>query len=313
MNRKLAVLAARRGGWFSRRDALAAGYSDADLRGRVASGRWLRLVRGAYADPGPAYGGLAPWERAVWLHVRGARAVYYQLRGRVVVSHQSAVLLRGVRVSELDLRRVHVTKRHGAGRSGTTVCQHGSSPPVDAVSDVDGVQATVGARAVIETVQATKYPIAVSVVDQALRLRIATAEQLTAALEPFAGRPGNRMARRAVEFGDDRAESVGESHLRVLLADLGLPPPLPQAEIRDRHGSFVARVDFLLEPYAVIVEFDGALKYGGGSPDALIAEKAREDRLRDLGYQVVRVTWSDLADPGGLLHRIRRAIARAHR
>lgn len=309
MDFRLEVVASGRGGWFSRRDAIVAGCSDADLRRQVASGQWVRLTRGAYAERGPDVEAMPPWEQTVWLHVRTARAVCHRLRGRAVVSHQSALLLHGVRVSELDLRRVHVTRLLGAGRSDGAVCQHAAQPPVDAVCELDGVRTTEAARAVVETVLATGYPVAVSVVDQALRLRIATAEQLTDALTPFARRRGIRTAGRAIEFGDARAESVGESWLRVALADFGLPAPLPQAEIRDERGVFIARVDFLFTEYGVIVEFDGAVKYGGR--DALIAEKLREDRLRDLGYQVVRVTWPDLTDPADLLARLRRAIARS--
>ncbi|WUJ72382.1 hypothetical protein OG809_03760 [Kribbella soli] len=271
----------------------------------------MRVTRGGYAELGDAVKEMTPWEQAAWLHVRAARAVYHRLGGRAVVSHQSALLLRSLRVSDLDLRRVHVTRTEGAGRSGERVCQHAARPPIDAVAEIDGVQMTTGARAVVETVRATTYPVAVSVVDQALRLRIATAPDLAVALALFAGRSGISTATRAVQFGDGRSESVGESRLRVLFADLGLPVPLPQAEIRDGRGNLVARVDFLFEQFAVIVEFDGALKYGAGTPDALIAEKEREDRLRDLGYQVVRVRWADLTNPVELLHRIRRAINRS--
>jgi hypothetical protein len=311
MNLKLEVAAAGRGGWFSRRDAIVAGYSDADLRRHVASGRWVRITRGAYAEREPAVEAMPPWEQAAWLHLRTARAVYHRLHGRAVVSHQSALLLYGVRVSELDLRRVHVTRLLGAGRSDGAVCQHAARPAVDVVCEMDGVRATPATRAVVEAVRATSYPVAVSVVDQTLRLRVATPEQLTDALAPFARRSGIRQATRAVEFGDGRAESVGESWLRVALADFGLPAPLPQAEIRDDRGVLVARVDFLFEQYGVIVEFDGAVKYGEGGRAALIAEKVREDRLRDLGYQVVRVTWADLKTPAALLNSLRRAIARS--
>ncbi|WP_134123557.1 type IV toxin-antitoxin system AbiEi family antitoxin domain-containing protein [Kribbella kalugense] len=311
MNTRLEVVTNQRGGWFSRGDAIAAGYSDADLRREVASGRWLHLTRGAYAQPGDSVEAMPTWEQEAWLHVRTARAVYHRLGGRAVVSHQSALLLHGVRVSELDLSRVHVTRTVGAGRSDAAVCQHAARPPVDVVCEMDGVRTTFAARAVVETVRATSFPVAVSVVDQALRSRIATPQQLTDALTPFARRSGIRTAGRAVEFGDGRAESVGESRLRVVLSDLGLPRPLPQAEIRDAAGAFVARVDFLFAQYGVIVEFDGAVKYGDGNSKALIAEKVREDRLRDLGYQVVRVSWSDLTHPATLLHTINRAIARS--
>lgn len=172
---------------------------------------------------------------------------------------------------------------------------------------------TAGPRSVVETIRTTPYPVAVSVVDQALRHGKAGVEQLNEVLGLFAGRQGIAMAARAVRFGDGRAESVGESRLRVLLADLGLPAPIPQAEIRDAGGCLIARVDFLVDCWRLVIEFDGAVKYGEGDSAALVAEKVREDRLRDLGYEVVRVTWSDLAQPAEVIMRIRRAIDRSRR
>ncbi|MEV0802502.1 type IV toxin-antitoxin system AbiEi family antitoxin domain-containing protein [Kribbella sp. NPDC050281] len=311
MNTKLMLIAAGRGDWFTRADACAAGYTDADIHRRVTAGRWIRLTRGAYAQLGSEFASMAAWDRAAWLHLRSAKAVYQRLAGRAVVSHQSALLLYGVQVSELDLRRVHVTRVSGLGRSGSTVCQHAARPPIGEPVEQDGVLLTRGARAVVEASRAASYPVAVSVVDQALRRRVATAEQLAAALSLFEGRPGNTTATRAVLFADGRSESVGESRLRVMLADLGLPVATLQAEIRDEHGALVARVDFLLAECGVVIEFDGAIKYGDGTADALIAEKVREDRLRDLGSQVVRVSWPDFARPLDLLARIRRAIGRS--
>jgi hypothetical protein len=134
---------------------------------------------------------------------------------------------------------------------------------------------------------------------------------LSKALELFSSSVGIGTAVRAVGFGDGRSESVGESRLRVLLADLGLPAPVLQAEIRDAAGVLVARVDFLLARWGIVIEFDGAVKYAGTGAEALIAEKRREDRIRDLGYEVVRVVWADLAAPAELVGRIRRAIARS--
>jgi very-short-patch-repair endonuclease len=44
-----------------------------------------------------------------------------------------------------------------------------------------------------------------------------------------------------------------------------------------------------------IVEVDGLLKYRNpDDPDALVNEKLREDRLREAGWEVVRVTWAQL-------------------
>jgi hypothetical protein len=311
MNMKLAAQAAKRGGWFDRLDAIRAGYSDDEIGQRIRAGRWVRLCRGAYAEPGPDDESRPEWERAIWRHVRAAKAVHHRMGGRAVVSHQSALLVHGVEVSDLDLSRVHVTKLVGRGSSGRNVCQHAARPPVLDPVEVDGVRLTSGARSVVEAIRYTSYPVAVSVVDAALRQEVATAGQMSAVLEIFAKRTGTRAAARAVQFGDGRSESVGESRLRVLLADLGLPEPILQPEIRDAVGRLVARVDFLLARWGVIIEFDGVLKYAGSGADALVAEKVREDRLRDLGYEVVRVTWADLASPLELIARVRRAIDRS--
>ena len=74
----------------------------------------------------------------------------------------------------------------------------------------------------------------------------------------------------------------------------------------------MGRVDFLFRAQRTIVEFDGLVKYGGaGGREALIAEKRREDALRSLGYQVVRLTWRDLHDPGLVQRLISEAFARA--
>ena len=81
--------------------------------------------------------------------------------------------------------------------------------------------------------------------------------------------------------------------------------------IRDQRGRFVGRVDFLFRAQRTIVEFDGLLKYGGADGrQALVEEKRREDTLRSLGYQVVRLTWRDLHDPALVARAIKDAFAR---
>ena len=72
-------------------------------------------------------------------------------------------------------------------------------------------------------------------------------------------------------------------------------------------------MDFLLKG-RTICETDGQLKFSngdqsGGNP--LWAEKQREDRLRELGFEVVRGYWSDGADLTRLATELHRALARA--
>lgn len=130
-------------------------------------------------------------------------------------------------------------------------------------------------------------------------------------------RPGRKAAERVIGFVDGRSDSPGESRSRVAIERGGLPKPELQAAVYDDAGEFVARVDFLFANLGVIGEFDGMIKYqkelrGSLSPEeVVIAEKVREDKLRALGWVVVRWTWDDLDDPERLLARILAAVRAA--
>lgn len=125
-----------------------------------------------------------------------------------------------------------------------------------------------------------------------------------------------RTAHQVAAFPDPGAESVGESRSRILIDRVGLPRPQLQFPVRTRHGDVIARSDFGWPEFRTVDEFDGKEKYSRGLPrgrseaDAVFAEKVREDRIRDLGWQVVRWTWAELDDPLALADRIRRALAR---
>jgi very-short-patch-repair endonuclease len=112
-----------------------------------------------------------------------------------------------------------------------------------------------------------------------------------------------------VALTDDRAESAAESRTRWALKTLGFRMPEPQVEILDERGEFVARVDFLYADIKLVIEVDGRLKYD--TPQALWDEKLREDRLRELGYTIVRLTWADLDDPQVVQNKVLRGATRA--
>jgi very-short-patch-repair endonuclease len=116
-------------------------------------------------------------------------------------------------------------------------------------------------------------------------------------------------ARRWMRETDSRSESVGETRARLLLLDLG-HHVRSQVGISDDTGVVGARVDLLVGD-RVVVEFDGLLKYEGAQGRAaLAAEKRREDWLRTLGYEVVRLTWADLARPHRVEALVRSALER---
>ena len=124
-----------------------------------------------------------------------------------------------------------------------------------------------------------------------------TAADLTVEIVGLDRRRGVRAARRAIALLDPLSESPGESLSRVRMAELGIPTPHLQRELRDAYG-FVARVDFMWPERGVVGEFDGRSKYGmdgdtRAAADRLWQEKLREDRIRALGLTVVRWTWDD--------------------
>ncbi|MGZ0149528.1 type IV toxin-antitoxin system AbiEi family antitoxin domain-containing protein [Kribbella sp. WER1] len=307
MNRRLAVIAAGRGGWFTRPDAAAAGYSDSEVRQRIRSGQWLRMSFNAYVDPRAWPADEPPWDRALRLHRLSIGMTRARL-GAVVVSHQSAAVLHGLPVWGVDLTRAHFTRlRDGQSRAGRHLQVHRGAVDSDEIVELDGLQLMTCERAIVETTCASSYEAGVVLADAALRMGLTTREHLAAVVRRHQHWRGIPAARRAVEFADGLSDSVGESRLRVLMANHGLPVPELQVEIRDLRDQLIGRVDFLLAG-TLVVEFDGALKYDSRS--VLLAEKHREDRLRERGYGVLRVTWPDLDHPNETAARMWRALRR---
>lgn len=289
---------------------MESGYTDSELRRRLRTGQWSRLSRDVYVeDTGPPAGETS-WDRSKRLHLLKTRAVINRLGPGAVVSHQSATVLYGLRTWGLDLSKVHVTKASGRTRSDKIAELHRSRFESGDIAVVDGLHVVTPARAVVETACASSYEVGVVLGDAALREGVISPDLLVATADRHRTWAGSPAARAAAQFADGLSDSVGESRLRVLMANHGLPKPELQVEIRDAFGRLIARVDSLLNG-ARIVEFDGAMKYGDAKD--LVAEKWREDRLRALGFEVVRVGWLDLDHPYTTATRIGEAVVRAHR
>lgn len=310
MEEKLRALAARQGDVFSYQDALACGLTLSQIRDRVRRGAWLRLCRGQYTmnvlDPA------APrWQRAAQRHLLRTVAAVHSLQGDVAVSHHSAVVAYGLPTWGADLATVHVTRRDGqTGRRISGVVQHRAQLESGSVWLREDLQVVTPARAIVEVACTAGFEPGLVIADEALRRRIVSRRALEFALCEVVSWPGSPAAQHVVDFCDPRAESVGESRLRVLMDREGLPAPaLQTAIVRDCEP--FAFVDFFFgHPYNTVVEFDGIQKYGEGAA-AVVREKGREDVIRELGYQVVRTVWADLDAPKRTAARIRQAFARS--
>ncbi len=209
-----------------RRDAIALGYSDDELRRLARSGEWFRLRRGAYLEgPQPTS---APERHRLLVH-----ATMAGLRRPAVVSHQSAAVLHGLALWSVRLDRVHVTRRPPAVQdTGRVLRCHVARLRADEVVEVDGMPVTSPVRTVLDLARSVPLEPAVVALDGALHGGAVEHGQLRIGLGALFGTPGSRRAARAVELADGRSESVGESRSRVVLHRHGVPPSGSQFEVR---------------------------------------------------------------------------------
>jgi very-short-patch-repair endonuclease len=269
----------------------------------VSSGELARVRRGAFVD-GELWRDAHPDGRYRLL----VMAVMHSRPTIETATHHSALALHGLPLWHVDRGVVMLS----SDVQETTTVSGLRVTPLRGLTEkvnVGGLGALAIPDAVVTTAS-VNVEAGVVAADAALHTKRCTEADLgDAASRLRRGLRGTARLRRALSLIDGAAESPGESRTRLVLSGLGLPVK-SQVVIRQPGGAFVGRVDFLVAG-RVIVEFDGAVKYlGEKGPDAVVAEKRREDRLRELGYEVVRLTWQELARPELILARIRAALAR---
>lgn len=299
--------------WLDRSTLLAGELSTREISQLVTSGNLRRIRRGRYVVRDD-------WDAAdeQQRHCLRARELACEMAGRAVVSHESAALLHGLALPAGFPSRIHLTWPGSPGRSGTpNVTPHrGRLDDVDVVQ-LDGVAVTSVARTVFDVGRLGVWTRAISAADSALHLRLCSRADLADVVRRTERTPGGSRARRIIEFADGLSESVGESICRLRMAQLGLPIPTLQSLVTSLDQASTYRVDFEFLGLRTVAEFDGKIKYGrllapGQTPgDAAFAEKVREDRIRDTGRQFVRIVWSDLNAPEGLVPRFAAAFQRS--
>lgn len=294
------------GGVANARQLSSAGVTRQGLKHAVIQDELLRLPRGVLVDA-QQWRTTASWDR----HLVRARGLLLGPIGdfgsTVALSHHSALSLHGIPFFGVD-DRVHIVRTDGLrSSSDRLVCAH-AAVQQRWIEVVDGIRTVVPIRAALQVAATFGAEAGVVSVDACLRGGATADDLLDAATAGGYGR-GALAVRVVSDLADSRSESVGESRARWVFDILGLPRPVPQVEIRNAEGEFVARVDFLFEDERTIAEFDGLTKYAERAD--LLREKAREDALRALGYSVVRITWADLATPLLVLAKVQQGFALA--
>ena len=300
MRPELQVRATRNGGVILRRDALACGYTERELKTATGHrGEWVVVRRGCYV------------ERSMWEQAHDDARYQFRVRAALLAqhrdalaSHGSAAVLLGMPIRPRWQEVVHVTRPGVAGSRTENGVKHHLAAFDDAdLTTVEGLRSLNLARTAVDIGREHGFEDGVVAADAALRLGVAR-RNLLRALEKMTCWPHVTRARAAVRVADGGAQNVGESLLRLMVLELDIG--VPETQFRVVEGSRWADVDLRVGRH--LFEFDGRIKYVGRQAggvaekpvtEVLWDEKRREDWLRRAhgGFGMSRVVWEEMFGP----------------
>ncbi|MGH3743929.1 MAG: endonuclease domain-containing protein [Mycobacteriales bacterium] len=285
----------------ARRDAVGAGHSDAALYAALRRGEVVRPLHGAYVDPARA---LAP--DAFYRYPRADAAVaaaYAALAvlppGSAIADETAGLVLCGLWPPD-SRPRVLVPAPATCTRRPGAIVREGVLGEDDVIV-VDGLRTTSGTRTGLDLARRTSRPAGLVALDALLHARVTTTSLLVAGLSRWAGHRGVLRARALVDLADGRAESPGESRIRLALLDAGLGPVELQVPVCG--GRF--RVDLVVRG-RVAIEFEGRHHE---EPGVQLADRPRFNALGGLPYaRVLRYGSRDLSRLGAVVAEVRAAL-----
>lgn len=277
-----------------RRDLVISGLSRDRLATALRTRRWQQPLPGVIvAHSGPLS------QRQRW------RAALAYGGASAVLSHQSAGVLHGLRVSE---PRAHITVPHGLHlQSVGFVVVHQSNRPGEG-ERIGRLRCTSAARTVIDIAVSTRDRNDVhALTSDAVQRRIVTVGELLCAVESCPRR-GSRLLREALEGVVAGVRSAGESLFRDLLRRAGVPEPEWNAVVRTESGRFI--VDGLWHGARLAVEIDGARWHLNAA--AWERDLRRANALQATGLRLLRFSVRQLMyEPDVVISAVRAALAAA--
>lgn len=290
---------------------LARGWEKRALAKRHDAGEVVKPLRGIYA------------RKDYWEQLSYSEKMLCAIKSVGVAhrswtfSHATAAAVYGLAVSYKYLWPVHyTTSRAGGGRSPQFFTHHRHALSDGNKMRISDIRVTSPARTIIDCARTMPLPDALAIADSALHSGLTDRADLERELAKFKGTRGVRNAREVIALADPRPESGGESVLRGILYELGIPMPELQVEIPDpEHPGRVYRVDYLFTiegEQPVALELDGFQKYedleltGGKSMAQVMAEeRQREAAITSYGIRVARINYKQALDRDFLLRRLK--------
>jgi very-short-patch-repair endonuclease len=293
---RLADIARRQHGVFSRRQVLASGLSAQRVRRRVLVGTWIEVVNEVYADAGLVLTPAA-WQ---WAAVLGCGT-------QAVLSHRSAAQVWAMPVQ--TPARPEVTVPLGARpRPGPQVRVHNIALPGRDVRTVRGLRLTSRQRTVLDCLLALRPDEGRMLLDRALQRGWVQLPGIAAAVNDARGRWGAGTARLVLAGADPGTASEAERLAQGLLRAGGVTGWVSGYRLLVG-GQVVAVLDLAFPDVLLAIEIDGWAWHS--DPERFQRDRRRQNVLVAAGWTVLRFTWADLVErPGHVLATVRSALAR---
>jgi len=276
--RRLGRLAARQLGLFTRTQAVDCGYSDFQIRRRLARDEWQQVCGSVLAFRG----------RQLTAPVLAA-ATHLTVPGSVIAGRwlwtgpTGRSSFPGVRVLRDPLR-------------------------TDDIRIADGMRITCPARTVVDCMRLLPDDAALTLADRALQRGWISVGELRGRVREMVGRHGTPRLARLASAATDGTRSAAERVMAGLLRRAGITGWVPNAAITDGAG-LIGYGDFTFAGLRLVIEIDGQAFHTDAS--RFQRDRARQNRLVAAGWTVLRFTWADLRDrPNRVTVEIRTMIGR---
>ncbi|WP_159716955.1 hypothetical protein [Actinomyces marmotae] len=189
------------------------------------------------------------------------------------------------------------------------------------VVDLGGLRVTGLERTILDCARFLQPDRALAVVDSLFAVAVGAGERpwdhrrrieaacarlrrrLLARLEEWTGQRGYRRAQAVMLAATAMSQSVWESEARRLCLASGITAPQVQLAVRGADGRmYFADLGWLL--IRLLLEVDGEVKLAEDPDGELRRRAAREEAIRDAGFDMLRLTPEDLRDARAAVRRI---------
>ncbi|WDZ86156.1 type IV toxin-antitoxin system AbiEi family antitoxin domain-containing protein [Micromonospora cathayae] len=281
--------------------AQQAGLSAHEIHRLCRAGRWRVVARGSYLVDADRYDDV-PRRARVRAAVTSFGRYAVAVLGTAAELHGIAGL---ARTDEIHLSLPGPAARP-ARAAHPEVMVHQLVIEPGQVGQVYGIPATDPVRTVADLALRTDRFTAVSLLDSAVNQQFMTADDMLVIPRLLGRRRGAVAARLCLAEADGRAQSPLETRVRLRCVDGRVPPDDLQVEVRDDDGYLLGVGDLGWRARRVLAEADGRGPHA--APEAVFADRRRQNRLVNAGWTVLRFTWQDTLHPAYVPDTVRQAL-----